>query len=80
MKIGFNFSFNKPLYRWWLFQIILFNITFRGLQWKWKYEFVRVELLPSLEITILNCEFTWYFGDYHYWEEKVIKKYKAIDG
>jgi len=79
MKIGFNFSFNKPLYRWWLFQIILFNITFRGLSWKWKYEFVRVEIVPSLEITILNCEFTWYFGSTTYWENKLSLKHGKIE-
>jgi len=80
MKIGFVFCFNKPLYTWWLFQFNLFNIVFRGLQWKWKYEFIRVEYVPNLEITILNCEFTWYFGDDTYWEKKLIKKHNAIDG
>ena len=75
MKIRFVFTFNKPLYRWWLFQFIPFQIKFYGLLWKWKYEFTRVERVPSLELTILNCEFTWYFGSDMYWEKKLSLKH-----
>jgi hypothetical protein len=69
MKIGFNFTFNKPLWKWWLYKFILFSVEFRTLQWKDKFATPRCEYPPKLEIIILNCEFTWYFGDDRYWEQ-----------
>jgi len=76
MKIGFIFSFNTPLYKWWFFQFTLFQIMFYGLNWKWKYEFIRVERVPNLRIIILNCEFNLYFGTDKYWENKLSLKYR----
>lgn len=79
MKIGFVFSFQKPLYKWWFFQFTPFQIKFYGLSWKWKYEFIRVERVPNLEITILNCELTWYFGSDEYWENKLSLKHGKVE-
>lgn len=76
MKIGFVFTFNKPLWRWWLFEITLFKIETRSLLWKDKWNSPRVEILPHLQLTILNFVFTWYFGDDEYWEKRIwLKKY-----
>lgn len=79
MKISFIFNFPPFFYKWWYFNLTIFRIHFIGLSWKWKYESVRVERVPSLEITILNCELTWYFGSDMYWENKLSLKHGKVE-
>ena len=68
-------DWNTTIFRWWMFEFVLFSIKLRALLWKDKYASPRCERVPELVLIICNFEILVYFGDDDIWEDWLQKKY-----
>lgn len=74
-KPTFCLSTTSFILKWWLFQFTIFSLTIRSCMWKWKYESIRVEHIPHLELIIFNIKIDVYFGTDEDWENYLTKKH-----